>query len=614
MCLNPITIPNPSRRFVRGVSAPFLRVNCRKCKECIKEQQDAWFVRAQMEYVRCMNAGGQVWFPTLTFNDEHLPIWRDPEHNFECQCVDVDLLKRFRDHFRVNLARMLEKAHLPYDVTNIRFEFVSEYGGEFGRMHHHCLIFVPFTIPEYIMVDCLERAWAYKLEPMKYPVQKVKGKHKGDTYYRYCKDEHGQTLTYKVPKNGFVMWSEKGKTINNAKGIRYVQKYITKPQSWITEFGIDEYEERLKQDIRDYSLAQRFTDKFTDAIRENARKHCRDIGEFFKIDPRFASSYPHLQEIKHDYSDEDALSVALEDSIELLRRWRRCRPRHLQSTFFGIDGIDYYKDKETGEFDIDRLVDGRINLGSSEYGDYKFVDPKNPRFLYNMPTYYFNKIFLTKDEYGLAVKNGLYDEVFSKRFEKSQKNIVESYQPYFTNPSALMAHLAYIGKSREQCNELFKTISSLMRGRSVEDLVLYETVYQDRSLDEGFAFLNDTYFSPAGFYDSSYDNDSLEVRLRKVAIPFMLNQKHLEELRPVPTPERMRVRENWIVDDNVFGLLPCFLDFDLVLNIIHDCEDELGDAIDAAYRYDNERKETIMRTTGVKTKYMSNISMEFAYE
>jgi hypothetical protein len=559
-----------------------------------------------MEYVRCKKAGGDVWFPTLTFNDDNLPIWRDPEHDFECQVMDAQKLKRFRDHLRVNIERA------GYPSRDIRFEFVTEYGTDYGRLHHHALIFVPYHIPEDVFVDCIERAWAYKMEPVKYPVVKTKGPHKGETYYRYYKDEFGHTVYYRVPKTGYVMWSDEGKTINDASGIRYVQKYITKPQEWIEKYGILEYEERLKCDVRYYARARKFKDHFTDAVREAARKHCFDVGDFWRTKPEFAHACPHLQEKKHEYTDEDFLEVAYQDAVELLKRWRSVSPKHLQSTFFGIDGIDYYVDHETGEFDVDKLTDGRINLGDEKlYGRYKFIDAKHPDFLYNMPTYYFNKIFKSIDEHGLSVYNELYDQVYERRFNNSQDRLVQSYRPYFDNPSTLSYHLSPLGLEVEQVDDIFKKLSDMMHGRDVRDLVLYQTVYQGRRYKEGMKFIKDNIYSPAGFVNPAYDGLSRIEVFHAIALPFMRFQHHLEEVCPIPTPERMRVRSNWenieFNDHNYFGHLDEFTDFDYVLDTIRDLEEKLGDLTDQAARLKMKRTANIMKMRKNKRK-MSKLS------
>lgn len=646
MCVSPLRIWNPTRRFVSGASPLMHSVSCRCCADCESAEQDAWFVRAQMEYVRCRRSGGQVWFVTLTYNDDHLPMWHDEQHDFHCQCVDPDLIRHLFAHVRTLLKR------LGYDSKSIRYEVVTEYGGEFGRLHHHLLLFVPFSVPEWQMVDVLDRAWAYVPVPIMVDRVITRGKRKGVIVQEQLKDKldaagsvvsryndalailmekygsyevakralyvrHGKRLSYyfeKRPKNGFVMWSDDGKTIQGASGIRYVQKYITKPQEWIKTYGTIEYEARLKDDIYYWSKCLRsFKQLFRRNVLSVARQRVRDIGEFWRVDPQFAHAYPNLQkEIPLSVDPEKYISARLDAACQLLRDWRRCKPKHFQSTFFGVDAVDYFKNPD-GSWNIDALVDGRINLGDTEkYGLFKFVDSKHPNFLYNMPTYIFNKIFMTKDEYELFVKNDLYDQVFERRFAESQSRQVLQYSPYFQTPSALMAHLAPLGLSEPVVSSLWSKIRAYMRGRSVDDLVLYENVYQGRDYEDGMNFIYNEIVAPANFRAPHYDGLSGIELLRAVALPFLHSQHH-PEVFVEPSPKRMKMRSRRRKDafgnpdfSFCFDFSPEFYGFDDVLVIIHDYEKRLGVLSDAAKRLKQERTAQIMKHAKHSRKMSNN--------
>lgn len=206
MCLTPLVISNPSRRFVRGLSRPRLTVPCGHCKECIQRQQDDWFIRSVFETKRVQSLGGAVWFPTLTFNDEHLHIWHDPKHDYSCPCFDVVDFKRFRDSFRTYLTR--EGFECSGDRT-IRYFYACEYGSKRGRSHIHCLLFVPFHVPSSLMHSVLQKSW----------------------------------------KNGFVMWSKRGMIAQTYKASQYCMKYLSKEMSWYKQYGVDKYLQTLHDDI-----------------------------------------------------------------------------------------------------------------------------------------------------------------------------------------------------------------------------------------------------------------------------------------------------------------------------------------------------------------------------
>lgn len=636
MCTAPLRIWNPTRRFVVGLSPLKHTVNCRCCAECESAEQDAWFVRAQMEYVRCRKAGGQIWFPTLTYNDEHLPMWHDEKHDFHCQCVNPVLFRKFFAHLRMNLKRA------GYDSKQLRYELVTEYGGEFGRLHHHALLFCPFSVPENVMVDCIDRAWAYTPSPIMIPREITRGKRKGTIVYEQLKDtpkgsmrskalsiltekygsydvaeralyvRAGKKLNYyfeKVAKNGFVMWSDEGKTIQGAKGIRYVQKYITKPQEWIKTYGIPEYVARLKADI--YDLAKEvasYKGIMVSDVIANARRRCIDRGDFWRVDPQFAHAYPTLhKKVSLALDDDDYLSARLDAAVDLLRRWRACQPKHFQSTFFGVDAVDYYKNDD-GSWNMQRLVDGRINLGDTEkYGLFKFVDDKHPNFLYNMPTYIFNKIFLSKDDYDLYVKNGLYDEVFNLRFAQSQEREISRLLPYFQTFEAFKEHLSPLSLSDSVLRSAWSEIESYRKGRSVEDFVIYKNVYRDRDYELGMNTIYNEIVAPAGFINSHYDGLTGLALLRAVALPYLFLQHHPEVFGDGSVaPKRFKNRSIRSLVDFTFEFSPEYSGFEDLLLTIDAYEEELGELVDAAKRLQQERTAQIMKHAKHSRKMSKN--------
>lgn len=206
MCLTPIEIGNPTRRFVRGLSKPRLTVPCGHCKECVQKQQDDWFIRSVFETKRVQSKGGAVWFPTLTYNNDYLPWWYDQKHDFSCPCFNTDHIISFRNKLRVYLKR--EGYDCAGDNT-IRYMICCEYGSKRGRSHLHCLLYVPFDIPSRIMHKCLRKAWIY----------------------------------------GFVMWSKKGMKALGLQAAQYCMKYISKEMSWYKQYNIDDYLFTLHNDI-----------------------------------------------------------------------------------------------------------------------------------------------------------------------------------------------------------------------------------------------------------------------------------------------------------------------------------------------------------------------------
>lgn len=208
MCLNPIRVKNPSRRFQDGLSKTFLEVPCGHCAECQKNAEDDWFVRSFFEWRKIKLSGhGAVWFLLLTYDEDHLPWYEDEELGFRIPCFNPKHIKAFRDSVRTYLTRD------GYDASGIKFGIYAEYGKNTGRPHFHCQIYVPFDLPnEYVL-----------------------GK------WKHCSDGKNRLvggLFDRAWPNGFVSWSVEPGTgrlrpkIESDGGIQYSQKYVNKEDKW----------------------------------------------------------------------------------------------------------------------------------------------------------------------------------------------------------------------------------------------------------------------------------------------------------------------------------------------------------------------------------------------
>lgn len=216
MCLNPINIINPTRRFVNGVSQYRLNVPCGCCKECEKTKQDDWFVRAFFEYKRVKALGGDVWFPLFTFNDENLAYYTDGD--FSMPAFSMDALKKFRDKFRVYLTRA------GYDARDIRYMACPEFGERNGRAHYHVMLFIPFHLTVKQMFGTREKNYTDGFLQRAWP-------------YGY--------VSFKSKKQG-----GRGPIIESEKGIQYAFKYQWKRDKWYFAYGIDDYLRSLKLRVR----------------------------------------------------------------------------------------------------------------------------------------------------------------------------------------------------------------------------------------------------------------------------------------------------------------------------------------------------------------------------
>ena len=179
MCLNVKTLTSRSKYFnVREVGLGLLyQYNCGQCAECLQAKQNEYVYRAAAEcdYTYLMN--GFVYWDTFTYSEANCPVYnsifglsRGYDETADFRCFDV---RDYRLFFK-RLRRDLE--YHGYDVKdNLKYFFVSEYGGITHRPHYHCLFFV--TIPGMTPEEFdkfLERAWQLGRRDMDHTVkQKV---------------------------------------------------------------------------------------------------------------------------------------------------------------------------------------------------------------------------------------------------------------------------------------------------------------------------------------------------------------------------------------------------------------------------------------------------------
>lgn len=546
MCLNPIKIGNPSRRFMDGLSRTILTVPCGKCKDCLKTNEDDTFVRSFFEYKRCIDNGGAVYFVLLSFDDDHLPWYVDEETGFTCPCFSPEYLRNFKASLRTYLRRDADKGLIDYEATDdnvIHMQIMPEYGGDNGRPHFHALIYVPFPLP------------------MQYVIGKwkvVDGK----------KRLVGGLIQRSWPY-GFVSWSKDKSTgrlrpyLESEKGVQYATKYVNKEQKWLSKYGIPEFMDYLKQQVK---LAYR-TDN------------------------------PDL----------------IDYHTERLRAFKRVMPRAFTSTHFGVDGMDYFKNAD-GSWNIDALVDGRIDL--TKCG--KQPDPKHPGWLYNMPRYYSRKIMCNCVD-GLWSRNEIGFEVAAARFWISKKRQEEAYSPYMSL-CKMSDHLSLVQLyHNDKCNikEDYLKIKSLMNGRTVEDLVMYDKVFRgiplayDCADGQPVPYIERMDFEGTNFLPlienvdlNRWLHDCFDMSPNQMMkyfhdheLMFYLETLHLDRF-PDPKGHARRNYPGFYRKRNGFEIFDCFRGFDEVLDIIEKYERLLGQCVDEGYKINEDRKKNILAFSG----------------
>lgn len=142
MCLYPQRIRNPrytptKRNQFNPPQPPdgrlrWIEVGCGYCYECLKQKANSWKFRLQQEIKNKENK--KCLFVTLTYNDESLQelkqVVKEKENHTEMvNGICKVAVKRFRERWRKKYAK------------SPKHWFVTELGGEYGRIHLHGILF-----------------------------------------------------------------------------------------------------------------------------------------------------------------------------------------------------------------------------------------------------------------------------------------------------------------------------------------------------------------------------------------------------------------------------------------------------------------------------------------
>lgn len=211
MCTSPIQIYNRSSQIsLRGQSLLFT-VPCGQCEECKKIKSNEYTLRSYFEYQDCISKGGYVYFDTLTYSPEYLPVDFRISH---FRRADITLCLK---ELRVYLTRA------GFNVKdNLKYFITSEYGGKTHRPHYHVLFFI--TVPN---LD-VKTFWNYLNKAWKFGIIDRKA-------------------------------TAPNRVVNSTAAINYVAKYVQKDQEWqnVVDAKLSRLrrigcEDKLKSKLKDF--------------------------------------------------------------------------------------------------------------------------------------------------------------------------------------------------------------------------------------------------------------------------------------------------------------------------------------------------------------------------
>lgn len=156
-CLHPLSIKNPRYGKIkrgtfgqgfkhRGIPEPqYIEVPCGKCVACLSKRRQEWVFRLQQEQKHSLTS----WFVTLTYEDSQLPTLKQAkEYNNSLppdkrKTENHEIMEIYQKSHVQKFLKRLRKYYTPFvpDPYSIRYFVVSDYGGNFHRLHYHMLLF-----------------------------------------------------------------------------------------------------------------------------------------------------------------------------------------------------------------------------------------------------------------------------------------------------------------------------------------------------------------------------------------------------------------------------------------------------------------------------------------
>ncbi|QCS36208.1 replication initiator protein [Capybara microvirus Cap1_SP_162] len=112
------------------------KIPCGQCMECRLNKARQWANRIVLEKQDYPEE--QVWFLTLTYDDEHVPFGMTVDMETGEEIVNMTLKKEDEVKFMHDLRQYYQRK---YNIDGIRFYMAGEYGSTTNRPHYHYILY-----------------------------------------------------------------------------------------------------------------------------------------------------------------------------------------------------------------------------------------------------------------------------------------------------------------------------------------------------------------------------------------------------------------------------------------------------------------------------------------
>lgn len=235
MCTNP-RVFRPSHVYNHSIlNTSAVTCGCGRCDECREVKRNEWVNRLSFEFNDFNIKGGKAIFLTFTYDNDHLPVFTDPDTGFSTLCFNHNDVKTF-------LGSLEDYYMHIYGYKPYKYFFASEYGKTTQRPHYHCLFFIDVVLASnwYHFVEVCREIWNKPIR--KDRPQTLKTQHKfGFMFPRLCCPVYNSDGV--IVSGRYVDEKRRDRTpliTSGVKGMTYVSKYATKDMSFYSD-EINEY-------------------------------------------------------------------------------------------------------------------------------------------------------------------------------------------------------------------------------------------------------------------------------------------------------------------------------------------------------------------------------------
>lgn len=162
MCLNPISIVNPTKYISLKYRDPYLlQVPCGKCAECQSTLSAQWMFRSFVEFNDVFHNGGFVYFDTFTYDNKSVPKFSDiiEGTDYEFFCFNHEHITNFFKLLRIRLKRAGINVFFKYFLSS-EYGMNPQYKGK-NRPHYHVVFYVYGKVNPLEFSRLVSEVWSY---------------------------------------------------------------------------------------------------------------------------------------------------------------------------------------------------------------------------------------------------------------------------------------------------------------------------------------------------------------------------------------------------------------------------------------------------------------------